>query len=123
MMPDSGEEFWNTIIAELLIRGKMIVPKMSNGHQIPRPESSGIFRKSVGELKGQTADWRATVGGSDRGIHVVEFDDHYEMHVDQFDPRKNPIKHLLVDSPKYGFAIGAATLGIGTILAIIRRKK
>ncbi len=122
-MPESGDEFWNTMIAELLIRGKMNVPKISNGHHIPGPETTGIFRKSIGELKGQTADWRATVGGSDRGIHVVEFDDHYEMHIDQFDPRKNPIKHLLIDSPKYGFAIGAITLGVGTVLALLRRKR
>jgi hypothetical protein len=44
------------------------------------------------------------------------------MHVDQYDPRKNPIKHLLIDSPKYGFALGALTIGIGAVLALIRKK-
>jgi hypothetical protein len=122
MIPDSSDDIWNNIVSELLIRGKMTVPKILNGTEVPRPETSGLFRKSVGEIKGQIADWRATVGGSNRGIHIVEYKDHYEMHVDQYDPRKNPIKHLLIDSPKYGFALGALTIGIGAVLALIRKK-
>ena len=85
--------------------------------------TSLVLEKDKGALEALVPYFMKGLGGSDRGIHVVEFDDHYEMHIDQFDPRKNPIKHLLIDSPKYGFAIGAVTLGVGTVLALLRRKR
>ncbi|MHB8553505.1 MAG: hypothetical protein ACYDAO_07990 [Thermoplasmataceae archaeon] len=123
MISDTYDNFWNNAISETLVRGKLRISKVTNGKEIPSPESSGIFRKSIGELKGQIADWRASIGGSDRGVHVVEFTDHYEMHVDQYDPGKNPLKHLMFDSPKYGFALGAITIGIGALMAYFRKNK
>lgn len=42
-------------------------------------------------------------------LHIREYDDKYTLHVDRFDPRQEPIKHLLFDAPEV--LIGAA-LGI-----------
>ncbi len=98
---DSSPDFWNSVIASVLSYGSAEIPKIDrNGIRVPEPEKSGLFHRSVGERKGQIADWRASITGSRRGIHAVEFDDRYSVHVDRFDPDKEPLKHLLVDSPK-----------------------
>lgn len=98
---DNAPDFWNSVIASVLSYGTMDVPKFdSNGNRVPDPEKSGFFHRSVGERKGQLADWRASVPGSRRGVHAVEFQDHYSVHVDRFDPGKEPLKHLVMDSPK-----------------------
>lgn len=98
---DSSPDFWNTVIASVLSCGTTEIPKTDrNGNIVPHPAESGLFHRSVGERKGQIADWRATLPGSRRGVHAVEFEDHYSVHVDRFDPEKEPLKHLMVDSPK-----------------------
>jgi hypothetical protein len=34
-------------------------------------------------------------------LHIREYDDHYVVHVDKVDPRKDPVGHLLIDAPAY----------------------
>ncbi len=98
---DSSPDFWNSVIATVLSYGTTEIPKVDrHGNRVPDPERSGLFHRSVGERKGQVADWRASIPGSRRGVHAVEFQDRYSVHVDRFDPGKDPLKHLLVDSPK-----------------------
>lgn len=64
---------------------------------IGKPEDSGLFVRSLGRISGQIADWRCSVEGSALGIHVVEYFDRYEVHVDAHDPYKTPVRHLLFD--------------------------
>ena len=110
-------DIWNDIIAQALVVGEVTIPKWnSDGDEIPAPSESGLFRKSVGEPKGQIADWRASISGSQRGVHVVEFEDRYSVHVDNFDPAKQPLKHIIHDSPGTGIAI--ALIGIGASAAV-----
>ncbi len=98
---DSSPDFWNTVIATVLSYGTTDIPKTDrHGNRVPDPSESGLFHRSVGERKGQIADWRASLPGSRRGVHAVEFDNYYSVHVDRFDPEKEPLKHLVVDSPK-----------------------
>ena len=98
---DSPPDFWNSVIASVLCYGTTEIPKYDRqGNRVPDPEMSGLFRRSVGERKGQLADWRASIPGSRRGVHAVEFEKHYSVHVDRYDPNKEPLKHLVVDSPK-----------------------
>lgn len=102
-------DYWNSVVASVLSYGTMEIPKVTGeGERIPEPEKSGLFRRSIGEMKGQIADWRTTVPNSTRGIHVVEFEDHYSVHVDRFDPGKDPVRHLLLDSPKTILSLVAA---------------
>ncbi len=110
-----ANEFWSLVIADALASGHLRVPKMNfRGIPTPRPESSGLFRRSVGEPKGQIADWRANIPNSSRGVHVVEYPGHYAVHVDHYDPAKHPILHLVRDSP-----LTLATMlavGLGSLL-------
>jgi hypothetical protein len=34
-------------------------------------------------------------------LHIREYDDHYIVHMDKVDPRKDPVGHLLIDAPEY----------------------
>jgi hypothetical protein len=45
-----------------------------------------------------------------RGVHVREFYDHFEIHMDKVDPRSDPIGHLISDSPETLVAFAAASL-------------
>lgn len=123
-MPKNSYDFWNSVVASVLSYGNIDVPKIApDGQEVPGPEESGLFRKSIGERKGQIADWRSTIPDSIRGIHVVEFEDHYSVHVDRFDPGKDPVRHLLVDSPKTFFSIAAAGIFSLFLYGLLGRKR
>ena len=83
---------------------------LNNGKEIPRPEKSGWFKKHIGEIKGQIADWRGSFIGAVKGIHIVEFNNYYECHIDRIDPLKNPIGHLIHDSPSTLIYLGIGAL-------------
>jgi pantothenate kinase type III len=87
-------DVWNSLCAMAIAYGKIDVPKSTEN-----PLESGIFHRSVGKIRGQIRDYRASVEGATFGIHAVEFLDRYEVHVDRFDPYKKPLEHLIVDSP------------------------
>lgn len=124
-MTKYSPDVWNSIIAQALLGREITIPKKdASGEFIPAPEESGLFRKSIGEPKGQMADWRAPVAGSRKGVHVVEFEDRYSIHVDRFDPSKQPLKHLVYDSPKTGVALALAGIGAAAALrALIGRRR
>jgi len=54
-------------------------------------------KKTLGELRGQIADWEITLD-DERRIHIVEFEDHYMIHWDFVSPHVNPLKHLRLDA-------------------------
>ncbi len=85
---------WNSICAMALVCGKIDVPK-----SVGNPMESGIFFRSIGKIRGQIRDYRGSIDRANCGIHIVEFLDRYEVHVDKFDPHKKPLEHLIVDSP------------------------
>ena len=76
---------WNTLCAVALADGKIYVPK-----NMDNPMKTGLFKISVGKIRGQIRDYRGSIDGSTLGMHIVEFLDHYEVHVDRFDPYKKP---------------------------------
>lgn len=43
-------------------------------------------------------------------LHIREYDDHYTVHTDRVDPRRDPLGHLIYDAPEVlaGLAAGAA---------------
>lgn len=64
--------------------------------------------------KGQRGDCRWSVHGQ-RSLHAHWHDDRVEFHIDQQDPVRNPIGHLLFDTPAGAFAlIGAVGVGLAT---------
>ncbi|AAT42870.1 hypothetical protein [Picrophilus oshimae] len=85
---------WDKICAIVLIDGNILIKK-----PFPSPQDELPFKRSIGEIKGQIADYRLSIENSNLGIHAVEFIDRYEVHVDLFDPYKNPLKHIIFESP------------------------
>ena len=98
---NSSKEFWNNIIDELLaLEQPLIVNKFDQeGNPVPGISESGVFYRSIGEYHGQIGDWRASIPNGQRGIHALEYKDFYKLHIDKYDPKKNPTGHLLHDSP------------------------
>ena len=122
-MVDTTPDFWNEVISSALAHGNVDVPKVSvDGETVPEPMETGLFYRSIGEQKGQIADYRLSLKNSESGIHVVEFRDHYSVHVDRFDPARHPVKHLVHDSPKTILQLLAAGI-IGALFFNFMRKK
>ncbi|TLX85356.1 MAG: hypothetical protein E6K98_00350 [Thaumarchaeota archaeon] len=44
-------------------------------------------------------------------LHIREYDDKYLVHMDNVDPRKDPIGHLILDAPEVLFGVASAFLG------------
>lgn len=74
------------------------------------------FRKTLlGYTKGATNQYRGP-----HSTHVREYPDHYTIHRDFIDPRKNPLSHLAKDAPMElaGWIIGGL-IALGIIVFII----
>ncbi len=125
MAEEESPDVWNDILSKVVILNRMTVPKVNqDGSILPHPSESGLFRRSIGEMHGQKSDWRASIAGSDRGVHVQEFEDCYKIHVDRYDPHKKPLQHIARDSPTTGAALALAGLGlIIAARAITRARK
>ncbi len=98
-------------VAETYAAGKLTVWKLES-EDLPEISESGIFVRSVGEPRGQIADWRTFKEGVESGVHAVEYTDRFELHVDLFDPNQHPLKHLAVDVGPGKMALGIATLAL-----------
>lgn len=66
-----------------------------------------------------TIDYEETHFGNKKGarrqfryknLHVREYNDHYTVHIDKIDPRKDPLGHLLIDAPEFLAGIMSAIL-------------
>jgi hypothetical protein len=82
---------WSPIIREVLSlppHVDIVVPK------IPLPKEA---RRTLGEFRGQVADWEIKLEDG-RRIHIVEFEDCYKVHWDLVSPHENPIGHLRKDA-------------------------
>lgn len=122
-MEHYSPDFWNEVISSALTLGSVEVPKVSgNGELVPDPMETGLFYRSIGEQKGQIADYRLSLKHSESGIHVVEFRDHYSVHVDRFDPARYPFRHLVHDSPKTIIQLLAAGI-VGALFFNFMRKR
>ncbi|PNV81165.1 MAG: hypothetical protein C0179_04120 [Fervidicoccus sp.] len=77
---------------------------------LPDPEAVG-FKKALGEPKGQRADYSYPLENGGR-IHLLDYGDHYRAHRDNVDPDRDPIGHLIYDSPRIALALGAIVGGL-----------
>jgi hypothetical protein len=50
----------------------------------------------LGDQRGARSQYRS----ASSSLHVREYDDKFTIHIDKEDPRKNPLGHLLKDSPE-----------------------
>ena len=121
----ASRDFWYSVISRTMSEGPLSFPKlMENGEEVPRPETSGILVRHVGELKGQLADWRASFQDDVRGFHAVEFPERYDCHLDNKDPLKDPLGHLVEDSPAtLALAVGLGALATGAAIYAMSRRR
>jgi hypothetical protein len=89
--------------------------------RIEHPINDG-FEQSVGELKGQSSDWRKTLADGSC-IHVLEYPARYVYPRDVHNPNSDPLGHLLDDAPHWLFLIVLVIVGIviAVAMALISR--
>ena len=80
-----------------------------------------------------TIDYEETHFGNKKGarrqfryknLHIREYNDHYTVHIDKIDPRKDPLGHLLIDAPEFLVGIMSAILAgklVGSTISDIRK--
>ncbi len=73
--------------------GNILVPKSI------RP-IIGLDDTALGNRKGAKKQYRYGK------LHIIEYDNHYSLHMDRINPLQDPFGHLLVDAPEY--LVGAA---------------
>jgi hypothetical protein len=73
---------------------------------VPKPVRPTIDYKEThyGNKKGARRQFRY------KNLHIREYGDHYTVHVDKIDPRKDPLGHLLIDAPEFLVGIMSAIL-------------
>jgi len=125
MSEQDSRDFWYSVISRTMSDGPLSVDKLlESGEEVPRPEASGLLIRHVGEIKGQIADWRASFDNDERGFHAVEYSDRYDCHLDNKDPLKDPLGHLVEDSPgTLALAVGLGLLAAGATVYALTRKK
>jgi hypothetical protein len=72
---------------------------------LPSLEGLGFSDTLLGDPDGCLRQFRNT-----SGIHIREYENYFEVHKDKIDPGKDPIGHLIRDSPETILAFGAASM-------------
>ncbi|WP_254823425.1 hypothetical protein [Haloglomus halophilum] len=54
-------------------------------------------------------------------VHVVEYPDRWELHIDRYNPRYEPLGHVLVDAPEQTAEAVGEALGLDRVLGFGRR--
>jgi hypothetical protein len=72
---------------------------------LPSLEGLGFAETILGDPDGSLRQFRNATG-----IHIREYEDYFEVHKDRIDPRKDPLGHLIRDSPETILALGAASI-------------
>lgn len=88
---------------------KLKIPK----GQIVTPADAGA-KKSLGIPVGQIAHWRFPPRPDGAGMHVHEYSDRYEAHLDRVHPEHSTVKHLVRDTPKLFWSAVAGVLSAVT---------
>jgi hypothetical protein len=92
-------------------------------------EGNIIVPKSVRPI----IDYKETPLGNKKGakrqfrygnLHIREYNDYYTIHRDKIDPRKDSLRHLLVDAPEYvAGSVSASYIGYKVGQEVHKRKK
>jgi len=96
---------WSSVVRALLHEETGSALKIPV-YQVEHPLDAGM-RRSVGLPMGQRTDYRLTLEDC-QCLHVRDFGDHYEAHLDSVDPACDTLSHLFRDAPGPTIAGGAA---------------
>jgi len=77
----------------------------------------GAEETNLGQKNGATHQYRYGK------LHIREYDDKYLLHTDKFDPRENPLGHLIHDAPEVLVGLACAALGGARIKSSLKQKK
>jgi hypothetical protein len=58
-----------------------------------------------------------------KNLHIREYRRYYTVHADRVDPRKDPLRHLLMDAPEFLAGIIWVILIAGLVGSIINNKR
>ncbi len=96
---------WNAIRDELRLgeKGQVLHVPID---RVEHPLDVGM-ETAIGLWKGQRADYRWSQDNC-TCLHVHDFGNHYEVHLDEVDPDCHPVLHLLRDAPVASIAGGTA---------------
>ncbi len=76
---------------------------LDNEHNIIVPKSIrpiiDIKETSLGNKKGSKRQFRYNK------LHIREYENHYSVHMDRYNPEENPMSHLIFDAPEYAFGL------------------
>jgi len=56
-------------------------------------------------------------------LHIREYEDKFLVHMDKFDPIKNPLGHLVFDAPEVLIGLASAALGGSKVASYIYKKQ
>jgi len=73
----------------------------------------GARETNLGDKKGAKKQYRYG------NLHIREYDNKYTVHMDKYDPRSDPIRHLVWDAPEVLIGLAGAIIGcskVGTYL-------
>ena len=65
----------------------------------------GAQETKLGDKKGAKKQYRYG------NLHIREYDDKYTVHMDKYDPRSDPIRHLVWDAPEVLVGLVGAIIG------------
>ena len=65
----------------------------------------GARETKLGDKKGAKKQYRYG------NLHIREYDDKYTVHTDKYDPRSDPIRHLVWDAPEVLIGLAGAIIG------------
>lgn len=72
---------------------------------LPSIDGFGFVETALGDPEESLRQYRNA-----NGVHVREYETHFEIHEDKVDPRVDPLGHLVHDSPETILAFGAASI-------------
>ena len=65
----------------------------------------GAKETRLGDKKGAKKQYRYG------NLHIREYNDKYTLHMDKYDPRENPLAHLVWDAPEVLIGLAGAIIG------------
>ena len=65
----------------------------------------GARETKLGDKKGAKKQYRYG------NLHIREYEDKYTVHMDKYDPRSDPIRHLVWDAPEVLIGLAGAIIG------------
>ncbi len=69
-----------------------------NRWDAPHPRTQPDFYPSIGQNLRAREHWRLKLADG-RQLHVLVWDNCYEVHWDHFDAHSAPVRHMIVDAP------------------------